>query len=251
MEKQKIILYLKELENCPCYDKVLRIYYDTYVVFTEEKFFRAVNEILADAAIICFRSAYEKDIESVQFLDSLYTSIPVLVFSKTLSPEFIRTGTLKGISRFLVCDMEIQGIKNTIDQAIRDNGLRKYIESFLPKTSHFSTYIPKLINEIVHIFPCRCNVKDYAEKLGITRCWLNKLCKEAFDTSLTILLRRIWVYQALCLMQHTNMDNKDISRELNYCEESSMARDFHKEIGINPSKAREELIKHNPEELFI
>ncbi len=63
-------------------------------------------------------------------------------------------------------------------------------------------------------------------------------------------MRRIWVYQALNLMQNTNLDNTEISLQLNYSDENSLARIFRKELGFTPSEARQRLTKQTPEELL-
>ena len=46
------------------------------------------------------------------------------------------------------------------------------------------------------------------------------------------------------------MDNNEIAFYLHYSEESSMARDFRKELGINPTEARQQLIKQKHQELL-
>ena len=63
-------------------------------------------------------------------------------------------------------------------------------------------------------------------------------------------MRRIWVYQALNMMQNTNLDNTEISLQLNYSDETSLARIFRKELGYNPTEARKRLIRYSPEELL-
>jgi len=93
-------------------------------------------------------------------------------------------------------------------------------------------------------------VREFALRLGIDRGWLHKLCKEAFGISLTALLRSVWVHQALRMMQHTTLDNMEIALQLDYSEESSMAREFRKELGYCPTEARTQLIEKSPEELL-
>ncbi len=53
------------------------------------------------------------------------------------------------------------------------------------------------------------------------------------------------------MMQHTNLDNTEIALQLNYSEESNLARDFRSELGYSPTEARRRLIQHTPEELLI
>jgi len=52
------------------------------------------------------------------------------------------------------------------------------------------------------------------------------------------------------MMQHTNLNNIDIAMQLYYSEESSMAREFRKELGYSPNTARKLLTKQAPEELL-
>ena len=42
----------------------------------------------------------------------------------------------------------------------------------------------------------------------------------------------------------------DIDLQLNYSEESSMTRDFHKVLGYSPSEARVLLTNHSPKDLL-
>ncbi|NIR69107.1 helix-turn-helix domain-containing protein [candidate division KSB1 bacterium] len=90
-----------------------------------------------------------------------------------------------------------------------------------------------------------------AQTLGISPRWLRTVCRRAFGKSFTQLMRQIRVYQALCFMKHTTLDNWDIAMQLNYSEESNMARDFRKELGYCPSEARIRLSEITPQELLL
>jgi AraC-like DNA-binding protein len=146
--------------------------------------------------------------------------------------------------------MGVEKVKGIIIDAIRNHGLKEFLNGYFLNGNDISPYICKLIDEIVYNFPHRLNVTESANRLGIDRGWLCKLCKQTCGKSPTSLLRTIWVYQALRMMQHTNLDNLDIALHLNYTERSSMARDFHKELGCSPSEARVLLTNHSPEELL-
>jgi AraC-like DNA-binding protein len=250
MSKQKIILYSKELPDCPyCYE-IFNSEYKTWIAKTEEEFFTKLQTVPADAAILCFCSAREEDVENVLRLDALTGPVPVLTCSKTLNPEFIRKAAQRGAARFLVCDMKIQKIRDIINDAIRDNGLKEYVEERWPDSLESSPYTCKILDEIIHFFPHRMKAEEFAERLGIDRGWLHKICKEAFGIPFTALLRSIWVHQALRMMQHTNLDNIDIALQLDYSEESSMAREFRKELGCCPNEARILLNEQSPEEIL-
>ena len=147
--------------------------------------------------------------------------------------------------------MEAWKIRDIIHNAIRDDGLKQYLQSRWSGSPALSLHIGKLIDEIVHVFPHRMQVREFAERLGIDRGWLHKLCTQAFGKPPTALLRHVWIHQALRMMQHTNLDNTDIAFQLCYSEESSMARDFHKELGYGPTEARQRLTRQTPEELLL
>jgi AraC-like DNA-binding protein len=51
-------------------------------------------------------------------------------------------------------------------------------------------------------------------------------------------------------MIYTALDNSDIAIRLNYSEESSMARDFRKELGLSPKETRRQLQKYHPREIL-
>lgn len=251
MPKHKLVLFSSELQNCPCYDRIFNSEYETSTANSEREFLNNIHRVHADAAVICFCSAREKDVEDLSRLNVLTGPLPVLTCSKTLNPEFIRKAAKRGAARFLVCNMEVEKIRDIIHDAIRDDGLREYLAWQWPNSLHSSPYIPKLIDEIIHVFPHRMEVRKFAMSLGIDRGWLYKLCRQAFGRSLTALLRSVWVHQALRMMQHTNLDNIDIALQLNYSDESSMAREFRKELGCSPNEARNRLGEHSPEELLL
>lgn len=251
MAKRKLILYLRELPSCSCYGRIFNAEYETSIVHTEEEFFDSIQNAPADAAVICFCSAREEDVENVLRLDALAGPLPVLTCSRTLNPDFVRKAAQRGAARFLMCNMAPEKIQDIIHDAIRDEGLYQYLSSRWPDGFASSPYIHKLIDTIVHVFPHRMQVSEFARRLGIDRGWLHKLCKQAFGKPPTALLRHIWVHQALQMMKHTNLDNNDIAVQLCYSEESSMARDFRKELGYGPTEARKRLAQQTPEELFL
>jgi len=250
MSKHKIILFCLERSNCPYHDRIFNDEYELITANTEEEFFAYIHTVPADAAVICFCSACEEDVKNVLRLDALTGPVPLLTCSKTLNPEFIRKAAQRGAARFLVCDMGAEKIKAIINDAIRDNGLKEYVEERWPDSLESSPYTRKILDEIIHIFPHRMKVEEFAERLGIDRGWLHKLCKEAFGIPFTALLRSIWVHQALQMMQHTNLDNIDIAMQLDYSEESSMAREFRKELGCCPNEARLRLNEQSPKEIL-
>jgi transcriptional regulator GlxA family with amidase domain len=146
--------------------------------------------------------------------------------------------------------MNPERIRDTVPDAMRDEGLREYLRSRWPDSLTSSPHIHKLIEEIIHTFPHRMKVSELAIALGIDRGWLHKACKQAFGIPVTTLLRQVRVRQALHMMKHTNLRNAEIAFGLSYTEESSMARDFHKELGYCPNEARRRLTEQSPEEVL-
>ena len=250
MSKHRILLFCPEQKKCIYHNFIFNREYEILTANIEEQFFNYLKKLPVDVAVICFYSANVKDIEKLLSLDALTGPIPVLACSKDLNPEFIRIAAQRGINRFIVSDMGDDKVKDIIIDAIRNHGLKKFLNDHFLNNNDLSPYICKLIDEIVYNFPHRLNVTESANRLGIDRGWLCKLCKQTCGKSPTSLLRTIWVHQALRMMQHTNLDNLDIALQLNYTEQSSMARDFHKELGCSPSEARVLLTNHSPEELL-
>lgn len=249
MAKPKLIIF-SQLPQCPCYDKIFNTKFKTFVADTENEFLNKIKNLTFDAAIVCFCSTRDKDARNLLRLDVLSGPMPVLTCSKTLNLDFICWSARQYVDRFLLCDMEVEKIHDIIFEAIRGGGLKEFLESCCPGSIASSPYVRKLIDEIVHAFPHRLEIQEIAERLGIKRSWLYKLCRQAFDRPVTSLLRCVWVHQALRMMQHTNLDNTDIALQLSYSEESNMARDFRKELGYNPKEARKRLTRQTPEELL-
>jgi transcriptional regulator GlxA family with amidase domain len=86
--------------------------------------------------------------------------------------------------------------------------------------------------------------------MNLSGRWLQNEFQEAFNASYKDLLRTIWVYQAVKLLQKTDLDNTDIALELNYKELSSMDRDFKTILNLSPNEVREKLGKVTIDKLF-
>jgi len=250
MSKRRILLLCPKQKKCIYHNYIFNKEYEILTTNIEEQFLTYFKNIPVDAAIICFFSANVQDIVKLLSLDALTGPIPVLACSKDINNEFIWKATQVGISRFIISDMDAEKVKGIIIDAISNHGLKEFLNEHFLNDLNSSPYISKLINEIVYNFPHRLSVTESANKLGIDRGWLYKLCKQSCGKSPTSLLRTIWVHQALRMMQHTNLDNIDIASKLEYSEESSMARDFRKVLGYNPTEARKKLSFQNPEELI-
>jgi AraC-like DNA-binding protein len=251
MPKPKLILYGRELSTCTCYYRIFNHEAELFVTGTAKEFLRKIGEINFDIAVLCFCFAEEKDVEELSRLEALSGPLPVLACSKSYNPNFIRLAAQRGVNHFLLCDMEVNKIRQFILTALRGSGLRSFMEFCCPGCLASSPYVGKMINEIVHAFPHRLTIKELSRRLGITARRLQMVCQQAFGKTFTHLMRRIWVYQALKMMQNTNLDNTEISFQLNYSDETSLARIFRKELGYSPTEARKRLNKYSPEELLM
>ncbi|NIS38498.1 helix-turn-helix domain-containing protein [Candidatus Saccharibacteria bacterium] len=250
MSKPKIILFSQELLNCPCYDTILNSDFETEATASETDFVTRIRRENADAAIVCLCSADKEEDELLYRLNPLSGAVPVLSCSRNLTPDFVQMATRQGVNRFLRFGMKREEIQDILFEAIRQGGLREWLEFCCLDRLNLSPHIHRLIEEIVHTFPHRIQASKMAQRLGISRNYLWKLSKQAFGMSFTRLLRRAWIHQALRLMQRTPLDNTEIAIHLNYSEESNMARDFVKELPYSPCKARQLLIRHSSEELL-
>lgn len=251
MPKPKLILYSKEIKTCSCYDRIFNSEFELIVTETEEEFLRTFAATNADVAVLCFCFAEEKDVEELLRLQALSGPLPALVCSQAYNPNFIRLAAQRGADHFLLCDMNVNKIQELIFVALRGSGLRHFLESCCPGSLNASPYVAKMINEITHAFPHRLTTSELAQRLGVSARRLQMICHEAFGKSLTHLIRRIVVYQALNMMKSTKLDNTEIALQLGYSEESSLARIFRKELGYNASEARKRLSQQSPEELLI
>jgi len=236
--------------GCPLHKTIFDDRFTVLHTRTEEEFLRFAHTLPADAAVICLCAACEEDVDRLKLLNVSAGILPVLTCSKTLNPDFIRKAALRGVDRFLLCGMEPKKISELINAAIRDNGLREYLQSCREGVERSSPYTHKFIDDIVQVFPHRMSVSEFAHRLNIDRGWLYKICKQSFYRSPLSLLRRVWVHQALRLMVHTNLSNGEIAAQLDYCNENSLARDIRKELGYSPREARKRLETHTPEELL-
>lgn len=239
--------------RCLCYRNVFRQEFDCRLAETTEEFIRQIHAGDEDAAIICLCARHEAKRDDRLPFENLPNILPTLVCAKTLSPEVMRHALERGVEHFISCEMAGNEIEQTIRKAIARSGLKEYFARrwpVPPRREVQSPYTRKLVDEIVRAFPRRLKTSDMAERLGRSPRWLQKLCRRAFGLTYVHLLRHLWVYQALRLMQQTSFDNGEIAFHLNYTEESNLARDFRAELGLSPTAARRRLLRNSPEELL-
>lgn len=235
----------------PCFQTIFNTEFEAGSTGREDAFIKAIKREEADAAVVCFCSAREEDAEKLLKLESLAGPMPLLTCSRAVDLSFVSFAVRQGVDRFLKCGMEKHEIQSIISEAIRQGGLKGFLLASYPESMAVSAHIRKMIDEIVHAFPHRLQQAEMSARLGISRSWLHKLCGQAFGQPLNRIMRRIWVHQALRMMRHIGLDNTEIALHLNYSEESSMARDFRKELDCSPGEARERLANHSPVEIML
>lgn len=250
MPKPKIVIFSPKISECSCWERLFNTEFEANPVRSEIDFIKKAREEAIDAAVICLCSAQESDVNKLVQLEALTGTIPVLTCSENLNLDFIKNAARQGVSRFLLCTMEKEKIRDIIIEAIKYGGLKEFLESYYRERLSSSPHVRRIVNELAHSFPQRLSATELSQRLGISRSWLYRICQQAFRRSYSGFIRQIWVYQALRMMKQTGFDNTEIAFHLNYSEESSMARDFRKELGINPSNARQRLIKQTTEELI-
>ena len=249
--KPKIVHFSQALSSCLCYNRIFHTEFETDSTDSYDEFLKKLRDADADAVVVCFCSAQDQDIDELLKLDALAGTIPVIACSRNLSLDFVSSAARQGVKRFLLCTMGKEKIHEIIHHAIRGGELKEFLEQSFSDSLTSSLHVRRMIDKITHAFPSRLDERDMARKLGISQSWLQKLCRQAFGKSYTRLMRRIWIHQALHLMRHTTLDNGEIALQLNYSEESNMARDFRKELGCNPTEARKLLSRRIPEEILI
>lgn len=250
MLRPQIVLFSQDLRCCHCYHGIFNAEFEVHSIDTEDALVNKIKDRNADAVVICFCSTIEQGSDHLLSLARGAHHLPVLTCSQALNSEFIQRAAQNGVDRFLLCTMGKEKIRDLVFEAIQRGGLKEYLVSRYSGSLNSSLHVRKMIEEIAHAFPHRLHESEMARRLGISRSWVQKLCRQAFGLTFTRLLRHIWVRQALRMMRHTNLDNVEIAIQLNYSEESSLARDFRKELGYNPTEARKRLVEQSPEALL-
>jgi AraC-like DNA-binding protein len=251
MRKHVLLLYARDLSMCRSYSRIFDSEFELITTGTERDFLESLRTRMASAAVLCWCSSDDETMNDLERLEAFAGPIPIVVCLATYDPDFIRRAGERGVNHFLLCTMDVGDIRAYIHKTIRSGGLRSFLRACAHTDLDHSPYVSKIIREIVQVFPHRWRVRDLSQKLGISPRRLQMICREAFGKPFTQLTRCIWVYQALKLMQSTELSNGEIALRLDYSEETSFARAFRKELGFNPSEARRRLAHRRPEDLLM
>jgi AraC-like DNA-binding protein len=246
----KLILHSHELPGCPRLRSLFERSFETDVVETAAEFSARLRRRETDAIVLCFCSAADDGVDFLLRVVALAGPIPTLACCRKCSPTFIHLAASRGVTHFLLCEMEEEAIRRFVFRTIRVGGLREFLESQCPAGRRSSPHASRLVNDITQTFPRRLTTDEASRRLGISTRRLQTICRETFSRSFTHLLRLIWVHQALTMMQNTCLDNTEIALRLGYEDESSLARIFRKELGYSPSEARRLLAGQTPNGLL-
>jgi AraC-like DNA-binding protein len=250
MPKPRLIVYSQEISKCSCFEAVFNTGFEAETAETSKQLLDKIRTFRPDTAVVCFCSAHERDADELLKLDALTGPLRVLTCSRELTLDFVSAAARQGADCFLCCDWDRTRIETIVLEAIRRGQISVFLETLHPGGLSCSPHIGKMLEEITRAFPQRLGENELAQRLGLSVSWLQKLCRRAFNSNLVGLFRRIRVYQALRMMKYTRLDNTEIALQLNYTEETSMARDFRKVLRLNPKEARNRLTTHSPENLF-
>jgi transcriptional regulator GlxA family with amidase domain len=200
--------------------------------------------------VLCCCSARDGSADALLRVVALAGPVPTLACCRSYNPSFIHLAASRGVTNFLLCEMDEEALRKFVLRTIRVGGRREFLESQRPAARHVSPHVTKLVDVIVRSFPRRLTTVEASGPLGIKARRLQTLCREAFGRSFTHPLRLIWVHQALTTMRNTSLDDTEIALRLGHEDESSLGRIFRKELGYSPSEARRRLGSQTPGELL-
>jgi len=249
MKKFKTLIFVHDKASCRRLYQIFNHDFNLTVADTKDEFLhKAVNDDI-DIGILCYCYANEQDLNSAIGLKEQANHLPIIICSKIPNPDFISWGAKRGLDHFILCDMPRDKIKSRIQTVLTNDGLLAFIKNHVKPDVH-SPYTQKIITEILHRLPKQLKISELAKLLGISSRWTQSLFRKIFGMTYTELMRRTYVYQALNMMKHTHLDNTEIALKLNYSDENSLYRIFQKELGYSPTKARQKLLHHKPDDLL-
>ncbi len=93
----------------------------------------------------------------------------------------------------------------------------------------------KLVNNRYHELK---TPKEYASRLNISPNYLNALCKEVFNKTVSELIQERLILEAKRLLAHTGLNVAEISDKLGFKDNSYFGRYFKKAVGLSPERYR-------------
>lgn len=249
-EKLKLIFYYNKIQNCKCIDELLKDKFDIHTEVSETSLGKTLQRSTADAIVFCFGSTVKNKRGEFRKIESLTGHLPLLPCTNRLDHDFFLEAVEMGIHKFLSPEMQTERIIEIVQDAINKNELEIFIGRIFPGYFEKSKYGKRIVTTMIRIFPQRLSEEEVSDELGISRVWIQRECKKAFNITYIQLARLLRVYQAARLMHRTHLDNNQIAICLNYSEESSMARDFRKVLHLSPTEARKKLFDYAPDRLF-
>lgn len=93
----------------------------------------------------------------------------------------------------------------------------------------------KLVNNRYHELK---TPKEYASRLNISPNYLNAMCKEVFNKTVSELIQERLILEAKRLLAHTGLNVAEISDKLGFKDNSYFGRYFKKAVGLSPERYR-------------
>jgi AraC family transcriptional regulator, transcriptional activator of pobA len=231
-------------------NSVLQVDFEEYIALQNRVFFIEKNKVWDLINIQGLRGIL------VQFTDSfynhIYTGNPKIKSDQTLTgeiPPFLGIG-LGDVSVwkevFSILFKEYTSAKNNSKEIIcltlkvlilmyrrYSNSNARIFESSQKK---------QLLNDFRRLVNNRFAVlrttKDYARELNITPNYLNALCQEFFNKTVSEIIQERVILEAKRMLMHTNLGISEIGYKLGFNDNSYFGRYFKKIVGMTPKSFR-------------
>ncbi len=103
----------------------------------------------------------------------------------------------------------------------------------------FSKHIVRCIDYIYSHIHSRITLKDLADYLDLSECYLSKLFLDEVGISIRGYIREKKIEKAKNLLKFSDYDIADIANYLSFSSQSHFTQIFEKEVGLSPKKYRD------------
>lgn len=101
-----------------------------------------------------------------------------------------------------------------------------------------SVYVELAIDYIKSMYKTGINVSDIADKIGISRAYLNAAFHKELDMSISKFLMDFRMHRAANLLVSTNKSIKEISYQVGYSDQLAFSKAFKKKFEMSPRNYR-------------
>jgi AraC-like DNA-binding protein len=184
------------------------------------------------------------------FYNQIYTGNPKIKSDQTLTGEFPPS---------IIIDPEEESEwNNLVDSILREYSKKfensreiiclclKVLIMFYRRKASLSDHLfiadrkQKIISDFTKLLNSRFNElktsKDFAEHLNISPNYLNAVCKEILNKTVSHYIRERIILEARRLLTHTELTVSEISFRLGFKDNSYFGRYFKKAVGISPER---------------